>query len=781
MDWDNDGDVDLILGPPDGRYFEHLADGSLFEWPLEQSPVKRVIDLPERPYPTYSDSMWRFVDCDEDGDFDLIRVRQHVGSRGSWWQACEHDSMHRLLCRDDFRCLGTNLSHEKNSMSWDLGSTSDGRLKIFALGGDYYSQHVELWSAGFCVPADPCHKKGTCLRRQQHCSCIAGHELSDCSGCEPHFHSVPPEFFGASQESRETMPMHSCKACPGGDGKVCYGRGSCFDDVTAKTFPQESTAALMIKGNGSCVCNEAHFFGSDEEGRSTCVDGNCPAGTEEDDGNCVPCAAGSFSLAGGVCQACLPGTFSRMRSSNCSVCPSGTVSKASGSSTCDECPPGRYEVDHALCLECPSGTVSGPASQTCSQCDAGRVSKGFVACEPCSGGTFATAGSSGCQRCPAGTFSLTASSNCTLCPRGAISKVSGSLACELCPAGRYEVKRQLCSECPGGYTSLTGNDSCSKCKAGFQSPKPGSITCEPCAAGTFAGEASSKCSACPLGTISGAASGSCSPCDAGRFSKGSLTCEPCPGGTFATAGSITCQGCPLGHVSSPSSAVCRSCDSFLIRSTPDAAKQTCQILTMDIVFALVCSITSACFVFLCWTGFYGRIPISDVSPQGPKIVLTTWTAHFLLKRACPVVTFTGTGVPDLEASSRTWRVRTLSLYQVTLHGDQSAMPLDTSTGHVRVKFPHVFFSTGFWHCPLIWWCLLLMATSAGAASRIPWSLAMVVCALGFCTGSLWFVLRRRWGPKRSKSIFFSVSERPSQHKPNTTTAPKANKKEHGTR
>lgn len=164
---------------------------------------------------------------------------------------------------------------------------------------------------------------------------------------------------------------------------------------------------------------------------------------------------------------------------------------------------------------------------------------------------------------------------------------------------------------------------------------------------------------------------------------------------------------------------------------------------MDVVLGLIFLSTCSCFSFLSLTGFSGRIPISDVSAQGQKVVVTTSTAHGLHKWACPKVTFAGTDVPDLE-SSNDWTIKALSLYQVTLHGE-SPMSLDTSKGHLYVKFPQVFWSTGLWHCPLLLWCLLFLAASAGLASQLTWSLTLLLCALGLCAGFLAFALRRRWG------------------------------------
>lgn len=652
VDWDNDGDMDLFLGPPDGRFFEQLADGTLHEWPLEQSPVKDLVKQ--------GDLAWRVLDCDADGDFDLLRLRSNHEQQV---QACEHEqrSPHQLgtlRCDDDFLCLGTNLSHFKNSpggpleglgdlLHLDLGDLKDGRLKFISVHDN--AKGAVLWSAGFCVPSDPCHQRGFCLPRATQCSCVAGHELGDCSGCEPHFYS----------EQAQVGQMHRCKACPGADGQVCYGRGLCFDDAAAKAAAaaaalqwQSSTATLIAQGTGSCICNDSHFHGLDQEGRSTCAEGSCPAGTEESQGLCSPCAAGSFSQAGRLCKECGPGRFSLTGSSTCSTCPPGTVSKTSGASACDVCPAGTYEVDH-----------------------------------------------------------------------------------------------QLCNKCPGGFISAAGNNSCSACEAGSFAPKVGSVACEPCPAGTYSGEASGKCSTCPSGTVSFGAGGACRRCEPGRFAQSSLTCEPCRGGTFASEGSSACQACPVGHVSHDNSATCSSCEGLFIRATPDAMRQSCQILAMDMVFALILWMTLASLCFLLFTGFSGRIPISDLSAQGEKLLVTTSIAHFLLSRPCNV-TFARTGVPDLESSSWTWRVKATSYYHLALEGEKSSMPLDTSKGHLHVKFPQLFVSAGFARCPLIGWCVFFLAATVGTALQLTWRFSVVLGALGLCTGSFCFALRRRHGLNR---------------------------------
>ena len=273
-----DGDLDLFLSPPDGRYFEQLADGSLYEWPVEQSPLVRGVN------PAFFNTAdllgldalygvsWHFVDCDADGDFDLVFIPPATDFPA---QVKEHNATHELQ-RGTGLCLGTNLSQYRGgaaAFNKNVFSVSNGQLKYFVhrayplgeVGGD----SIELWTPGFCMPTDPCHEKGICAFGQTHCSCIVGHKAADCSGCQQHYHH--------SARSQK-LKAPDCKACPG-DGRVCFGRGSCFDDVVAKGL-EESTAAWMATGNGSCSCHEASFNGTDAEGRNTCMNGNCPAGTE---------------------------------------------------------------------------------------------------------------------------------------------------------------------------------------------------------------------------------------------------------------------------------------------------------------------------------------------------------------------------------------------------------------------------------------------------------------------------------------------------------------------
>ena len=247
VDWDNDGDFDLVLGS--GRYFEQLPDGTLHEWSLQQSPFAFLC----------SNMSWnrrcnfdlRFLDCDGDGDFDFIL------RTGQKFQACEHDSVSGTVrCDENFLCLGANVGSLSLSSfpgqfqqfgDWDLGNSSDGRLKLFA---QHSSRPRPIqWTAGFCEPSmDPCHGKGICRPGQLNCQCFPGHELGDCSRCEPNYYSFP-----------DPTQFRDCQPCPGQGSAVCHGRGDCFDDASARDLAQHYTAALEARGNGSCRCHEACF------------------------------------------------------------------------------------------------------------------------------------------------------------------------------------------------------------------------------------------------------------------------------------------------------------------------------------------------------------------------------------------------------------------------------------------------------------------------------------------------------------------------------------------
>jgi hypothetical protein len=95
---------------------------------------------------------------------------------------------------------------------------------------------------------------------------------------------------------------------------------------------------------------------------------------------------------------------------------------------------------------CPAGS-SGQAGQ----------------CQPCSPGTFSTAGSASCTPCPVGTFAQSAGSrSCTDSPRGSFVSTVGAAAPTPCPPGTFArlPASTSCTACPPDTTSGSGARSC---------------------------------------------------------------------------------------------------------------------------------------------------------------------------------------------------------------------------------------------------------------------------------------------------------------------------------
>eukprot|EP00438_Fugacium_kawagutii_P022091 Skav219835 [mRNA] locus=scaffold859:85822:89770:+ [translate_table: standard] len=249
VDWDQDGDVDLLMLVEHGfelaaRYFERLPDGNLSE--KQQHPFRNFTEIFLLTSLNTDYVSLHFLDCDGDGDLDVLRLSQipHTSI-----QACEHDKdAGTLTCDHEFLCLGTNLSNFRYEWdrgdvfarfgilkSLDLVNASEGRLQFAAIHSDKPSP--ALWTAGFCTPSNPCHGKGFCKERQQICTCQQGHELEDCSQCQRNFHGV----------FHEVWQVRECKSCPESDGHFCRGRGECFDDAQA---PRDSTALLVAGFHG---------------------------------------------------------------------------------------------------------------------------------------------------------------------------------------------------------------------------------------------------------------------------------------------------------------------------------------------------------------------------------------------------------------------------------------------------------------------------------------------------------------------------------------------------
>jgi len=457
VDWDGDGDLDLILGGFDGtlQYYEHLDNQSL--------ALKEGLENPFYDLDVGSFSSPEVVDWDKDGDLDVFLGGSY--GRVSYYERQENRS---LMLKDVYSSSFSRIPYSRvrpSVVEWDgdgdldlLVGETDGTFSYYErqphnnltlLRGDkspfnrmvvgtWASPKVVDWddhsgldlvigtaSEGLafvttsCTASYICHvRHGFCSTSSAMCSCLLGHSLADCSGC------------GSGSARRGTLTSTgSCMSCPGltDDGSTCNGRGQCMDDEIAKTMALEegasATSVMIARGNASCRCNE-HFTGKD------CSLGECPAGTEQ----LADRESRTFA-----CQQCPPGRAKPDAGVHpCRDCSHGLIADRQGMAACVTCPTGLYQPlsGKFFCDSCLEGSVPAASGDTCDSCPAGKfASLGFAACKECEVGRVAGTGQSKCTACPKGKVARRGSSVCDLCDADQVSN-SDQSACILCPGAR---------------------------------------------------------------------------------------------------------------------------------------------------------------------------------------------------------------------------------------------------------------------------------------------------------------------------------------------------------
>lgn len=316
----------------------------------------------------------------------------------------------------------------------------------------------------------------------------------------------------------------------------------------------------------------------------------CPIGwfIESTTGDCIPCAADTYSTTVGAinastCLACPVNTHSEIGSNalnrckclagyygvdgfECTVCGAATYTIATGSVTCTECEAGKYKTNPGTetCTLCAahtySETVGASTIETCIACPAssGAPNAGSFICK-CRPGYIGSW--TECTPCDAGTYMVAWGSQCTSCPAGKYKTTTGVGDCSNCEVGSYSLAAAVeCTTCPVATTSAVGSDELTDCVCMAGHTGTDGERCTQCDAGTYKHVVGgSVCLTCPVNSFSvrGSSHCECNP-EHIRDSDG-VSCIPCQQGYSDDLDGVPCNVCSMGYTVDSDGMSCKAC------------------------------------------------------------------------------------------------------------------------------------------------------------------------------------------------------------------------------
>jgi hypothetical protein len=379
-------------------------------------------------------------------------------------------------------------------------------------------------------------------------------------------------------------------------------------------YPAPVDIVIDLFGNLYVRCWETFIsnYSSISSSATYKITQSCLAGTYLNNGNCEPCAIGTYSGAGATV---------------CTPCPENRTTTSTGSTSGTQCVASKgYYISGLTTPACPINTTTfstgSTSSNNCSNALPGYYMSGLnpISCPSnatCAGGTASFSCSNGyrkngsnCDECGRGTWSAAGALNCTGCTTGLTTPSTGSTAANqctsvlpthymngttlaLCPANATcdggPTANTPTFNCIAGYKKNALSNACEECGLGFYGTGG---TCSTCPSNTttllkgrtllsqciaFAGYFMSgeTATACPSNTTSLRGSTSQNECtaSAGYYMSGgtAINCPSnasCPGGTASfscsngyikNALSNGCEECPIGTWSAAGATSCTSC------------------------------------------------------------------------------------------------------------------------------------------------------------------------------------------------------------------------------
>jgi len=241
-----------------------------------------------------------------------------------------------------------------------------------------------------------------------------------------------------------TIP-ETCMACTTGTYKDTTGSAQCTN-CTVGTYANKTGSSTCF----NCPTKQTSGIGSTSINNCT-ANTPCNAGYTGPNGNCAPCATGTYKDVTGsaACTACSAGKYSAttaaIAATNCSACPANSNSlNQSSSATACTCNAGYSGVNGGECTACAAGSYKPTTGSAACTCNAGYTGPDGGPCTACAPGSYkATTGSAACTSCPA--FS---GATCALC--------GTSMSC-ICKAYTDTV----CTECVAtSAPASTSSDDC---------------------------------------------------------------------------------------------------------------------------------------------------------------------------------------------------------------------------------------------------------------------------------------------------------------------------------
>ncbi|CAE8586414.1 unnamed protein product, partial [Polarella glacialis] len=259
VDWDGDGDIDLLVGNWDGRiqFFGRTADASLVERTGSSNPFVGIdVGWVAKPVA---------VDWDEDGDIDLLLGNQD-GRIQFFERSADASLIERTGSSNPFDGIDVGSDAAPFAVDWD------GHGDIDLLVGNYDGR-IQFFSSGLsCEVLDACSRNGICVAAAGGaCVCLVGYDGADCSGCSGGYYSedlscVPcPGLCAWTTMKLVAKPRNRQEVAAAADIPKTIG------DAAADLWgPEGSVSVYVVDASGLSVadpsvesCSEGAFQSSD--------------------------------------------------------------------------------------------------------------------------------------------------------------------------------------------------------------------------------------------------------------------------------------------------------------------------------------------------------------------------------------------------------------------------------------------------------------------------------------------------------------------------------------